>query len=85
MREPSAEGVAPSRLGVVPSVGLPSPELDCLAGVSRTNLRNCVLFIVNIEGRSQCSVADGLNVGFEVVSQPRQDISAVRKFTGGGR
>jgi hypothetical protein len=45
IRDPRAEGVAPSRLGVAPSVGLLSPEPDWRAGVSRTSLRNCELFI----------------------------------------
>ena len=47
IREPKADGVEPSRLGVAPSVGLLSPELDCRAGVSRTSFRNCELFIVD--------------------------------------
>jgi hypothetical protein len=46
MREPRAEG-APSRRGVAPSAGLLSAlEEGCRAGVSRTSLRNCELFIV---------------------------------------
>jgi hypothetical protein len=50
IREPRAEGVAPSRLGVAPSVGLLSPELDWRAGVSSTSLRNCELFIEALGG-----------------------------------
>jgi hypothetical protein len=50
MREPRAEGVAPSRLGVALSVDLLSPKFDCRAGVSRTSLRNCELFILRLRG-----------------------------------
>jgi hypothetical protein len=46
IREPSAEGVAPSRLDVAPNPGLLSPDPACRAGVSNTSLRNCELFIV---------------------------------------
>ena len=49
MRDPSAEGVAPSCLGVAPRVALASPDFECRAGVSRTSLRNCELFIVRVE------------------------------------
>ena len=50
IREPSADGVAPSRRVVALSVGLPSPEFDCWVGVSRTSFRNCELFIVTLGG-----------------------------------
>lgn len=62
MREPRAEG-APSRRGVAPSAGLLSAlEEGCRAGVSRTSLRNCELFIVVLVrnvvcvAKCQCSV-----------------------------
>ena len=47
-RDPRVEGVAPSRLGVAPSVGLLSPEPGWRVGVSRTSLRNCELFIARL-------------------------------------
>lgn len=46
IREPSAEGVAPSRLGAAPVAEFLSPGVVCLAGVSSTSFRNCWLFMV---------------------------------------
>lgn len=47
MREPSAEGVAPLRIDCADlSAGEDSDAFR--AGVSRTNFRNCELFIVKI-------------------------------------
>jgi hypothetical protein len=46
IREPSAIGVAPSRLEVAPLVELLCSEPGFLAGVSSTSFRNCELFIV---------------------------------------
>ncbi len=82
MREPNAEGVAPSRRGVAPRAGFLSPELDCLTGVSRTSLRNCELFIViygaDGRGRSKESYVVGVCLDF----QPCQDFSVVVIFMG---
>ena len=50
IRDPRAEGVAPSCLGVAPTDSLLSPEPGWRAGVSRTNLRNCELFILSLRG-----------------------------------
>jgi hypothetical protein len=50
IREPRAEGVAPSLLGVAPG-GPPAPEAPgCGAGVSRTSLRNWELFMAGVVG-----------------------------------
>jgi hypothetical protein len=48
MREPRAEGVAPSLFGVAPRLP-PLPEApDCLAGVPSTSLRNWELFMAAV-------------------------------------
>lgn len=51
--DPSAEGVAPSRLGVAPNLDVPSLVPACLAGVSNTNFLNCELFIVVFKCRKR--------------------------------
>jgi hypothetical protein len=56
MREPSAEGVVPSRLEVAPILELASPDPACLAGVSRTSFLNCELFIVTYQWRKSGEV-----------------------------
>lgn len=66
IREPRADGAAPSRLGAAPCGGLLSPEFDCRAGVSRTSLRNCVLFIVKLRGG--CSELEAEEVSMKLPS-----------------
>jgi len=48
IREPSAEGVAPLR-DAAADLSAGDDEEACRAGVSRTSLRNCELFIFGID------------------------------------
>jgi hypothetical protein len=80
IRDPRAEGVAPSRLGVAPSVGLLSPEPDWRAGVSRTSLRNCELFIALLRigcEAQEIEVGDKLWPSFSLVKV----FSAARNYS----